>query len=228
MRIIVLIYALAFLSCNQKQVPLNDNLKANSSNLRICDSVKKKQIKKISINTVYNESDYDFTNIQINYGTGNYTIDNDFNEFIIDSTLDKEVRYQTLKDYVLSQYADDRSIIRISNYVFSLQKNKGVLYIGLFRRIKNNNWKCVDVMGLEKYSKLGEYNYILGNNKEFSYACETSKGHFCYAIVIDKVNPAGKYDKILKAIKFDLVNEKIIDIDLSKERIECIPEMSDE
>ncbi|MEW5675952.1 hypothetical protein ABGT15_06525 [Flavobacterium enshiense] len=155
-------------------------------------------MKKILINTIYDEDDYAYTDVQINYGSGKYIFDEEFNEFIIDSTLDSEIQYQTLKDYKLSQYADGESIIRISNYVFSIQKNKGFLYIALFRRIQENSWKCVDMMRLEKYSELGEYDYILGNNKLLSYSCQTDKGHFCYAIVIDEINSENKYDKILK------------------------------
>jgi hypothetical protein len=129
-----------------------------------------------------------------------------------------------LKDYTLNQYSDDEGIIRISNYVFSLQKNNGILYIALFRRVEENNWKCKDIKKIEKDSETGGYNYILGDDKIFSYACETNKGHSCYAVVIDKLNTKGKYDKILKAIKFDLANEKIIEIDLKKEKVECLPE----
>lgn len=163
--------------------------------------------------------------MRVNYATGKFIVEDDF---VIDSALSKEERYFTLRDYKLNEYIDDKNLIRISNYTFSLQKSNGFLNIGLFRRTENNNWKCKDIKPLESYSKLGDYNYILGDNKEFSYTCETSKGDFCFAVVIDKVNSKGKYDKILKAVKFDLVNEKIIEIDLNKEKIECLPEMSDE
>jgi hypothetical protein len=93
--------------------------------------------------------------------------------------------------------------------------------------MEKNNWKCIDIKELEKYSDTGEYNYILGNDKLFSYSCETDKGHSCYAIVIDKVNSQGKYNKILKAIKFDLYNKKIVEIDLKKEKVECFPEIGE-
>ncbi|AYN05781.1 MULTISPECIES: hypothetical protein [unclassified Flavobacterium] len=228
MRILILFFVFAFLSCNKKQEPFNSDLSNNKSlNQDIHDSEKKKGIKNFLINEVYNEDDFDFSDVRINYSSGKFVIDNDFNEFIIDSTLDREERYQTLKDYAFSEYADDRSIIRISNYAFSLQKNNSVLYVGLFRKTKEDNWKCKDIKKLEKYSVLGDYNYILGDNKVFSYTCETMEGHSCFAIVIDKVNSVGKYDKILKAIKFDLINEKIIEVDLKKEKVECLPEIGD-
>lgn len=225
MRILILFFVFTFFSCNKKQESVNNDLiNKEISNVAINDSEKEKQIKKISINGVYNLNDLDFSDVSVNYSSGKFVIDDDFKEFIIDSTLDGEDKYQTLKDYAINQYSDDRSIIRISNYIFSLQKNNGVLYVGLFRMIKKQ-WKCVDIKELEKYSELGDYNYILGDNKIFSYACETREGHFCFAVVIDKVNPVGKYDKILKAIKFDLINEKIIELDLKKEKVECLPEI---
>lgn len=225
MRILILFFVFTFFSCNKKQESVNnDSLNKELPNAAIYDSEKEKEVKKFSLNEAYNEGDFDFSDVRVNYSLGKFVIDNDFNEFIIDSTLDREERYQTLKDYALNEYADDRSIIRISNYAFSLQKNNSVLSVGLFRKLKNH-WKCIDIKELEKYSELGEYNYILGDNKIFSYTCETREGHFCFAIVIDKANPVGKYDKILKAIKFDLINEKIIELDLKKEKVECLPEI---
>lgn len=218
-RIFCIILIVAFFSCQQKEKNIvHKNEVQNSGNKE------NPHLKKILINTIYDEDDYAYTDLQINYGSGKFIFDEEFNEFIIDSTLDSEIRYQTLKDYSQSQYADDESVIRISNYVFSIQKNSGFLYMALFRRVEENSWKCVDKIPLEKYSELGEYDYILGDNKLFSYSCETAKGHFCYAIVIDKINSERKYSQILKAVKFDLVKGKIIEIDLKTEKIECFPE----
>ncbi|MCC9016441.1 hypothetical protein [Flavobacterium lipolyticum] len=231
MRKLLLILALGFFSCNQKQLPSKKDVNSkrysdqekNDHNFE-----KKKELKIFSIDRVYDENDFDFSDVRINYGTDKFIIDSNFNKFIIDSTLDEDVVYKTLKDYILDEYTDDRRIIRISNYTFSLQKNNGFLNIGLFRRTESNKWKCKDLKVLETYSELGDYNYILGDNKVFSYTCETSKGHNCFAVVIDKVNSKGKYDRILKAVKFDLVNEKIIEIDLKKEKLECLPESGEE
>jgi hypothetical protein len=226
LRILLLVFVFVFFSCSQKQQP--SKIKVSNSKSSDKQSLHENEVKKFVINNVYDENSSDFSDVQVNYNIGKFVFDNNYSEFIIDSTLDKDIAYQRLKDYVLDQYEDDQNIIRLSNYVFSLQKNNGFLYIGLFRRVERNKWKCKDLKKLEAYSEIGDYNYILGGEKFFSYACNTNKGNSCFAVVIDKVNSAGKYDKILKAIKFDLVNEKIIDIDLSKERIECIPEMSDE
>lgn len=224
MRNILCVLIFVFFSCNQKQEHTKVNYNLSSDK----DVIQKSGAKKIVINGLYDENDYDFSDVQVNYNIGKFVFDKNYNEFIIDSTFDQDIAYQKLKDYSLDQYRDDENIIRLSNYVFSLQKNEGFLYIGLFRRVDKNKWKCKDLMKLERYSELGEYNYILGDGKIFSYACNTSAGDSCFAVVIDKVNSVGKYDKILKAVKFDLVNEKIIQIDLSKEKIECFPEMSDE
>jgi len=210
----------AFFSCNQKQ----EHEKVSNRVSVEKNDIRKSETKKFVISNVYDENDSDFSDVQVNYNIGKFVFDKNYNEFIIDSTFDQEIAYQKLKDYLLDQYADDKNVIRLSNYVFSLQKDEGFLYIGLFRRVDKNKWKCKDLMKLERYSELGEYNYILGDGKIFSYACNTSAGDSCFAVVIDKVNSVGKYDKILKAVKFDLVNEKIIQIDLSKEKIECLPE----
>lgn len=224
MRYLIVIFAFALFSCNQKQ----EHTKVSNSVSSDKNVIQKREAKKFVINDVYDENDSDFSDVQVNYNTDKFVFDKNYNEFIIDSTFDKDEIFQRLKDYSLDQYADDENIIRLSNYVFSLQKNEGFLYIGLFRRVDKNKWKCKNLMKLERYSELGEYNYILGDGKIFSYACNTSAGDSCFAVVIDKVNSVGKYDKILKAVKFDLVNEKIIQIDLSKEKIECLPEVSDE
>lgn len=224
MRNILCVLIFVFFSCNQKQEHTKVNYNLSSDK----DVIQKSGAKKIVINGLYDENDYDFSDVQVNYNIGKFVFDKNYNEFIIDSTFDQDIAYQKLKDYSLDQYRDDENIIRLSNYVFSLQKNEGFLYIGLFRRVDKKKWKCKDLMKLERYSELGEYNYILGDGKIFSYACNTSAGDSCFAVVIDKVNSVGKYDKILKAVKFDLVNEKIIQIDLNKEKIECLPEMSDE
>jgi archaellum component FlaF (FlaF/FlaG flagellin family) len=220
MRYLIVIFAFVFFSCNQKQEyeKVSNRVSVDKNDIH------KSEAKKFLISNVYDENDSDFSDVQVNYNIGKFVFDKNYNEFIIDSTFDQDIAYQKLKDYLLDQYADDKNIIRLSNYVFSLQKDEGFLYIGLFRIIDRNKWKCKDLIKLEKYSELGEYNYILGNGKIFSYACNTSAGDSCFAVVIDKVNSAGKYDKILKAVKFDLVNEKIIEIDLNKEKIECLPE----
>ncbi|TDX11216.1 hypothetical protein [Flavobacterium sp. S87F.05.LMB.W.Kidney.N] len=220
MRNVLFILIFAFFSCNQKQ---KYEKVSNRSSVDKND-IHKSEAKKFVINNVYDENDSDFSDVQVNYNIGKFVFDKNYNEFIIDSTCDQDIAYQKLKDYLLDQYADDKNIIRLSNYVFSLQKDEGFLYIGLFRRIDRNKWKCKDLIKLEKYSELGEYNYILGDGKIFSYTCNTSSGDSCFAVVIDKVNSGGKYDKILKAVKFDIVNEKIIEIDLNKEKIECLPE----
>jgi len=223
MRNILLIFLLIFFSCKKKQ----ELSKINVSNTKSSEQkrIHENKAKKFIINKVYNENDSDFSDVRVNYAMGTFIIDNDF---VIDTTLSKDERYFRLRDYKLNEYIDDRNLIRISNYTFSLQKNNGFLNIGLFRRTQNNKWKCKDLKKLESYAELGDYNYILGDNKVFSYTCETSKGDFCFAVVTDKVNSLGKYDQILKAVKFDLVNEKIIEVDLQKEKIECLPEMSDE
>lgn len=230
MRNLVLIFTFVFISCNQKHDISKTEVSYGKTSTQ--DSIqnleKKNEIKKFSINTIYNENDSDFSDVQVNYNIGKFVFDKDYNEFIVDSTLDVEVKYQTLKDYSLDEHTDDKNIIRLSNYVFSLQKDNGVLFIGLFERVEKHNWKCIDIKELEKYAELGECNYILGDGKVFSYVCKTEKGNSCFAVVIDKENSAGKYDKILKAIKFDLVNGKIIEIDLKKEKVECFPEVGDE
>lgn len=218
-RIFCVILIVAFFSCQQKEKNI-----VHKNEVQNTENKENPHLKKILINAIYDEDDYGYTDLQINYGSGKYVFDEEFNEFIIDSTLGSEIRYQTLKDYKLSQYADDESIIRISNYVFSITKQDGFLFIGLFRRVGEENWKCIDIMKLEKYTELGEYDYILGDGKIFSYSCETTKGHFCYAIVIDKINSERKYSQILKAVKFDLVKGKIVEIDLKTEKIECFPE----
>lgn len=222
MRNLVLILAFVLVSCNQKQPKVS---KIRSSNQK---RIHKNESKKFVINNVYGEKDYDFSDVQVNYNIEKFIFNKNHNEFIIDSTLDGDIAYQRLKDYLPDQYEDDKDIIRLSNYVFSLQKNSGYLCIALFRRVEKDKWKCKDLKRLEKYSELGDYNYILGEGKIFSYACNTKEGNSCFAVVFDKENSVGKYDKILKAVKFDLVNEKIIEIDLNKEKIECLPEMSDE
>ena len=46
--------------------------------------------------------------------------------------------------------------------------------------------------------------------------------------MINEIDKSEKYKKVLRAFKFDLEKEIIVEVDLKKEKVECFPEIGDE
>ncbi len=224
-KVTFLIFALIIISCNLKKDDIKKDKKIEdiTADVSSQDEFNKELFK---VNHTYHENSYNFIELLVNYNIGKFIYNEEFEKCLVDTLLVKTKKLELFE--VLQNPKDYRNeVILIDDFTLTTLKYKEKFYVGLFKILDIDKYKCVDILELEKYKKKETY-FDLGDNKEFSYNCETSKGHSCYAIVIDKVNSTGKYDKILKAVKFDLVNEKIIEIDLNKEKIECRPEMSDE
>lgn len=222
---IFLIFALIVISCNLKK----DDIKRDKKVEGITADVSPQDefnTELFKVDNTYHENSYNFIELLINYNLGKFVYNEEFEKYLVDTLLVKTKNLELFE--VLQNPKDYRNeVISIDDFTLATLKYKGKFYVGFFKIVDIDKYKCVDVLELDKYKKKETY-FDLGDNKEFSYTCKTSKGHSCYAIVINKINSAGKYDKILKAIKFDLVNEKIIEIDLKKEKVECLPEIGDE
>lgn len=227
MRVLILVFILSLFSCNQKQEKISKEKKTVSDKIINNNERNYSKSKEYVIGQIYNDSIINFGGLRINYGFGKYIFSKTNEDYLVDSTIvqSKNVELEEIL-FRPEDYAGD--LIKISDFTYGLIKSKGILSMGLLKKEKNYNWKCVDAKEVEKISNTSEYPSELGNGKVFSFICETNKGHFCCAVVIDKINSSGKYIKVLKAYKFDLGNEKIVEIDLKKERVECEPEIGDE
>ncbi|HEY1196221.1 hypothetical protein [Flavobacterium sp.] len=181
--------------------------------------------KRFEIGQIYKGSVISSGGARVNYGFGKYIFDKTQEDYLIDSTI-VTTKGITVEEVLFRPEDYDQDVIKISDFLDGLIKANGILSMGLLKKEKNYNWKCVDVIDVEKATDTSEYPTLIGNNLVFSTICETDKGHFCCAVVIDKINAAGQYEKVLKAYKLDLVNEKIIQIDLKKEKVKCLPESS--
>jgi predicted RNA-binding protein len=230
MRIVIIIFAFSLFSCNQKLEKVKNipKEKGTISN-QILDNQKTiyTKIKKYAVGQLYN-GNQDFGGLRVNYGSGKYVYlekDVEGEGFLIDSTVTVTKNIE-LDEILFRPENYPEYQINMMDFDVHIIKSDGILSMVLSKREKNKIWKCLDVIEVEKTSDSSEYPTVLGNNKVFSYICETDKGHVCYAVVMDKINASGKYEKVLKAYKFDLANGKIIEIDLKKEKVECEPEGS--
>jgi hypothetical protein len=226
-KVILILFLLMIASCNfkkdDKKIYKQEEGIITGKNLDVKDEFNREIFK---VNDVYSEQDYNYIQMLANYNIGKFVYNEEFQKCLVDTAL---VKTKQLELFDVLQNPNDYfdEVILIDNFTLATLKYNGNFYVGLFKIIDADKYRCLDVLGLERY-KNKESFFDLGDNKVFSYTCETSKGDFCFAVVTDKVNSLGKYDQILKAVKFDLVNEKIIEVDLQKEKIECLPEMSDE
>jgi hypothetical protein len=230
MRTIIIIFAFSLFSCNQKQEKLENISKEKDivSN-QILDNQKTtySKNKRSLIGQIYNDNSFNFIGLPLNYGYGKYIfLKKEMGEsYLIDTIVTKTENIE-LEDILYRPEDYPEHSIKISDFTYAVIKSDGILSMGLFKQEKIDNWKCIDVIEVDKISDTSEHPFILGKNREFSYICETNKGHYCCAVVMDKINASGKYEKVLKAYKFDLANGKIIEIDLKKEKVECEPEGS--
>lgn len=227
-----LIFFLAFsiIACknnNSEKQEIVSKDKKTVSDLTINDNKENySKNKRYEVGQLYNDSIINFGGLRVNYNVGKYVFNKTNEDYLIDSTVVQSKKNE-LEEILFRPEDYPGDVIKISDFTFGLIKTEGILSMGLLKKAKNYNWKCVDVKEVEKISDTSEYPSELGNNKVFSYICETNKGHFCCAVVMNKINSSGKYEKVLKAYKFDLANEKIVEIDLKKEKVECEPERED-
>ncbi|WP_337966764.1 hypothetical protein [uncultured Flavobacterium sp.] len=227
MRVFILIFILSLFSCNQKQETISKEKKTISNKIINDKERSYSKNKEYVIGQIYNGSIINFGGLRVNYGFGKYIFNETNEDYLIDSTVvqSKNIKLEEIL-FRPEDYAGD--LIKIRDFTYGLIKSKGILSMGLLKKEKNYNWKCVDAKEVEKVNDTSEYPSELGNGKVFSFICETSEGHFCCGVVINKINSSGKYTKVLKAYKFDLGNEKIVEIDLKKEKVECEPEAGEE
>jgi hypothetical protein len=228
MRIFIVIFIFSLFSCNQKQGKVSKE-KKTVSNLTLNDkrenySKKKKDFK---IGQIYNYADLNLTGIFINYNNGKYKFEEEYPDFLIDSTITEEEKHQSIL-VLNNEKASDQNVIKIRDFGVLNINQKGNLLTIFFKKEQGEKWKVIDVLHIGKAINTDEHQYKMEGNQYLSFDCYNNKHNQYFGIVINKINPSGKYEKVLKAYKFDLLNKKIVEIDLKKEKVECFPEIGDE
>lgn len=222
------IFIFSLFSCNQKQGKVSKEKKI-VSNLTLNDkrenySKKKKDFK---IDEVYKDSDLNLTGIFINYSNGKYKFEEEYPDFLIDSTITEEEKYQSIL-VLNNEKVSDQNVIKIRDFGVLNINQKGNLLTIFFKKEQGEKWKVIDVLHIGKAINTDEHQYKMEGNQYLSFDCYNNKHNQYFGVVINKINSSGKYEKVLKAYKFDLLNEKIVEIDLKKEKVECFPEVGDE
>ena len=228
MRNIVLILIFVFFSCNQK----NENV-LTKQNTRVDktlhDQKEYSKNKRFEIGQLYNESDVSLGSIYVNYNSGKYKFEKEYPDFLVDSTLTEDERNNSLLNLEnASLSAKDKNIISLRNFAVSNINNQGKLSEIFLKKERDERWKVIDIVDIGKAINGDINQYEMEGNQYLSFSCYNNKGYQYFGIVVNKVNSLRKYEKVLKAYKFDLVNEKIIEVDLKKEKVECFPEIGDE
>ncbi|OXA71735.1 hypothetical protein B0A67_10290 [Flavobacterium aquidurense] len=230
-KIFLLIVVLLF-SCGKKsQNEINktsneyDTLKKNSSIDSLEVTNKKKEDFKIG--KIYKDSDFNVVGIYVNYSNGKYKFEKEYPDFLIDSTITEEEKYQKILS-LNNEKTNDQNVIKIRDFGLLNINHKGTLLTIFLKKEKADKWKVIDILDIGKTINMDEYQYKMEGNQYLSFDCYNSKHNQYFGVVIDKINSSGKYEKVLKAYKFDLINEKIVEIDLKKEKVECFPEIGDE
>src|SRR6218665_863007 len=220
MRNIVLILIFVFFSCNQK----NENV-LTKQNTRVDktlhDQKEYSKNKRFEIGQLYNESDVSLGSIYVNYNSGKYKFEKEYPDFLVDSTLTEDERNNSLLNLEnASLSAKDKNIISLRNFAVSNINNQGKLSEIFLKKERDERWKVIDIVDIGKAINGDINQYEMEGNQYLSFSCYNNKGYQYFGIVVNKVNSLRKYEKVLKAYKFDLVNEKIIEVDLKKEKVE--------
>ncbi|WP_337966767.1 hypothetical protein [uncultured Flavobacterium sp.] len=232
MKKIILLVVILLFSCGKKsQTEINklsnehDTIKENSSEDSLQVSNKKKP--DFKIDEVYKDSDLDLTGIYVNYNNGKYKFEEEYPDFLIDSTINEDEKHQSIL-ILNDEKASDQNVIKIRDFGVLNINQKGNLLTVFFKKEKGEKWKVIDILDIGKAINMDEHQYKMEGNQYLSFDCYNNKRNQYFGVVINKINSSGKYDKVLKAYKFDLLNGKIIEIDLKKEKVECFPEIGDE
>lgn len=232
MKKIFLLAVVLLFSCGKKsQNEINklsnehDTIKENS----LVDSLQVSNKKKsdFKIDEVYKDSDLDLAGININYSNGKYKFEEENLDFLIDSTITEDEKHQSI--LVLNdEKASDQDVIKIRDFGVLNINQKGNLLTVFFKKEKGEKWKVIDILEIGKAINTVEHQYKMEGNQYLSFDCYNNKHNQYFGVVINKINSSGKYDKVIKAYKFDLLKGKIVEIDLKKEKVECFPEIGDE
>lgn len=218
MKKIILIIIILFISCGKE--------KKNQLTTKK-DSLELSQIRNFKIGNLYPDSDLEPSAIFINYNNGKYKFEEDHPDFLIDSTLSEDKKYQVLSA-LNNQNLIVEKAIRVTDFGVLNVNEKGNLLDVLLKKEKKDHWKVVDILNIGKAVNEDEHQYEMEGNRYLSFSCENNQHHQYFGIVINKIDKSGKYEKVLRAFKFDLEKEKIVEVDLKKEKVECYPEIGDE
>lgn len=234
MKKVILIVIVLLLSCGRKN---NKELKESSNKYDTVEKsysvdslqLKHKIVKEFKFGQLYNDSEFSLGSIYVNYDSGKYKFEKEYPDFLIDSTVTEDEKYQILLQLENENLsAKDKNIISVRNFRVSHINNRGNLLTILFKKEKGEKWKVIDIIKIGKAIDMKEYQYEMEGNQYLSFSCYNNKQNQYFGLVINKINKSGKYEKVLRAFKFDLEKEKIVEINLKREKIECFPEIGDE
>ncbi|TDW46588.1 hypothetical protein EV144_106260 [Flavobacterium sp. 270] len=223
--------SIILISCAEKKEKEFNELSNDSDTIKknLVDSLKSsdKKNEDFKIGKIYNDSDLNLASININYNNGKYKFEREYPDFLIDSTITEEEKKQSI--LVLgNENVTDKNVIRIEDFGVLNINDQGNLLTVFFEKEKGDKWKAIDKLNIGKAINTDLHQYEMEGNKYLSFSCYNNKHNEYFGVVINKVDPSGKYEKVVRAFKFDLVNGKIIEIDLKKEKVECFSEIGDE
>ncbi|MFD1604173.1 hypothetical protein ACFSJW_08290 [Flavobacterium artemisiae] len=228
-RTFFIITVILFISCkkNDKEELIKSTIKNDSLKIYTSDSLQSSVKNDLKIGNTYNSAELSVAGIFINYNNGKYKFEEDHPDFLIDSTLSEDEKYQVLSALNNENLKVEKAI-RITDFGVLNVNDKGNILEVLFKKEKKDYWKVVDILNIGKAIDEDEHQYKIEGNRYLSFSCENNQHHQYFGVVINKIDKSGKYEKVLRAFKFDLEKEKIIEVDLKKEKVECFPEIGDE
>lgn len=232
MKKIVLFIVVILLSCgkkNEKEYTESSDKYHTLKKDSLAESLKSNNKKNgdFKIGELLNDSDLNIAGIYANYGSGKYKFEQEYPDFLIDSTLTEDRRYQSILN-LERETIKDENVIRMKDFGVLNINNQGNLLKILLKKEKIDKWKVIDILSIGKAINKDMNQYEMEGNKCLSFTCYNNKKDQYFGVVINKITASGKYEKVLKAFKFDLVKEKIIEVDLKKEKVDCFPEIGDE
>lgn len=234
MKKIILIVVVLLLSCgreNNKELKESSNKHDTVEKSYSVDSLqlKHKTVKDFKFGQLYNDSELSLGSIYVNYNSGKYKFEEEYPDFLVDSTLTEDERYNSLLNLENESFsAMDKNVICVRNFAVSDVNNQGNLLTIFFKKEKRDKWKVIDIIKIGKAIDMKEYQYKMEGNQYLCFSCYNNKHNQYFGVVINKIDKSGKYEKVLRAFKFDLEKEKIVEINLKREKIECFPEIGDE
>ena len=234
--IILTILGVLIISCgksnkkNNKLITQKDSLTRIIANSKIKVGVSLE--KDYQIGKIYNDVDFQSESnkslmtygININYNVGKFTPYENEN-LLVDSTLSTSKREERVLNFIgPNKEFDEEALLNIDEFSVALAKYKNIIHFLLLKKVSENSIKILDKKVLGAHRDNEEHLSFLSENRFFSHICHSSEKREYFGIVIDKLDKNRKYEKVIKVWKLDLINEKFEEIDLKKEKIECLPE----
>ncbi|QZK90599.1 hypothetical protein K5V07_08885 [Flavobacterium sp. CHNK8] len=216
MRHIILTLLLTLISCGENEKKTNKNETTGNQKSII-------KVQNFQIGQVYENSIFEFLNKpNVTYSIGKYKPYPE-EEILIDSTLTENESHQIIMS-VESGIGKNDEYINLKDYNLVVVNDNDTIKHLLLKYYTKEKSKLVDIFILGKHRENSNFIGDLEGNKFLCNSCYDKGTNEYFGIVIDKLDKNRKYEKVIKVWKLDLINEKFEEIDLKKEKIECLPE----